>query len=104
MKKCFNTLHKDINQRYSDCQKVEKLLKAIQCSDPELLATKAIIDQNFTRNFIGASGYFSQQVARIHGPAQLEYGQNRSSKRHISAVDCQVGRVGRGRGRHGGRG
>jgi hypothetical protein len=104
MTKCFTTLHKDVDQRYSDRQKVEKLLKAIRCSDPELLAAKAIIDQTFTRDFVGACGYFSQQVARIHGPAQLEYRQNRSRKRHISAVDRQAGRGGRGRGRHNGRG
>jgi hypothetical protein len=30
MTKCFNTLHKDPDQRYSNRQKVEKLLKAIQ--------------------------------------------------------------------------
>jgi hypothetical protein len=54
MTNCFNTLHKDPDQRFSDHQKVEKFLKAIRCSDPELLATKAIIDQNFPRNFIGA--------------------------------------------------
>jgi hypothetical protein len=69
MTKCFNTLHKDPDQWFSDHQKVEKLLKAIRCSDPELLTTKAIIDQNFPHNFIGTCGYFSQQVACIHGPA-----------------------------------
>jgi hypothetical protein len=99
MTKCFNTLHKDPDQRFSDCQKVEKLLKAIRCSDSELLAAKAIIDQNFPRNFIGACGYFSQQVARIHGPAQLEYHQSRHRKRGISAVNTRPNRGGRGRGR-----
>ena len=89
MTKCFNTLHKDPDQRFSDRQKVEKLLKAIRCSDPELLAAKAIIDQNFPRNFIGACGYFSQQVARVHGPAQLEYRQSSHRKRGISAVDTR---------------
>lgn len=54
MTKCFNTLHKYPNQQFSDRQKVEKLLKAIRCSDPELLAAKAIIDQNFLCNVIGA--------------------------------------------------
>jgi transposase-like protein len=103
MTKCFNTLHKDPNQRYSNCQKVEKLLKAIRCTDPELLAAKAIIDQNFPCNFIGACGCFSQQVARIHGPAQLEYWQSRHRKRGISAVDTRPTRGGRGRGRFGNR-
>jgi hypothetical protein len=33
MTKCFNTLHKDPDQCYSNRQKVEKLLKAIRCQD-----------------------------------------------------------------------
>jgi hypothetical protein len=86
MTKCFNTLHKDLDQQFSDCQKVEKLLKAICCLGPELLAAKAIINQNFPYNFIGACRYFSQQVVCIHGPAQLEYCQSRHRKRGISAV------------------
>jgi uncharacterized membrane protein YgcG len=103
MTKCFNTLHKDPDQRYSDRQKVEKLLKAIRCQDPELLAAKVVIDQQYPRNFIEACGYFSQQVARIHGPAQLEYRQSKNKKRGIYAVDSRAGRGGRARGRFGGR-
>jgi hypothetical protein len=78
MTKCFNTLHKDPNQRYSDHQKVEKLLKTIRCQDAELLAAKVVVDQQYPRNFIGACGYFLQQVARVHGTAQLEYRQAKS--------------------------
>ena len=48
--------------------------------------------------------YFSQQVARIHGPAQLEYRQSRNKKRGIYAIDSRAGRGGRARGRFGGRG
>ena len=105
--KCFNTLHKDPDQRYSDRQKVEKLLKTIKCQQGELLAAKVVIDQNYPRNFTGACGYFSQQVACIHGPAQLEYKQQRSKKRGIYAIDSrsQCGGHGCGRtGNHGGRG
>ena len=104
MTKCFNTLHKDPDQRYSDRQKVEKLLKAIKCQEGELLAAKVVIDQQYPRNFAGACGYFSQQVARIHGPAQLEYKQQRGKKRGIYAIDARAGRGGRGRGRTGSRG
>jgi hypothetical protein len=91
MTKCFNTLHKDVNQRYSDRQKVEKLLKAIKCQEGELLAAKVVIDQQYPHDFIGACGYFSQQVTRIHGPAQLEYKQQRGKKRGIYAIDSQAG-------------
>jgi hypothetical protein len=87
MTKCFNTLHKDVDQRFSDRQKVEKLLTAIRCQDAELLAAKAVIDQQYPRDFIGACGYFSQQVARIHGSAQLEYKQSRNKKRGVYAID-----------------
>jgi hypothetical protein len=104
MTKCFNTLHKDVDQRYSDRQKVEKLLKAIRCQDQELLAAKVVIDQQYPRDFIAACGYFSQQVARVHGPAQLEYRQQKSKKRGIYSVDSRAPRGGRSRGRFGGRG
>lgn len=103
MTKCFNTLHKDPDQRYSDRQKVEKLLKSIKCQEGELLAAKVVIDQQYPRDFVGACGYFSQQVARIHGPAQLEYKQQRGKKRGIYAIDTRQGRGGRGRGRTGNR-
>jgi hypothetical protein len=52
MTKCFNTLRKDPDQRYSDHQKVEKLLKAIRCQDAELLAAKVVVDQQYPRYFI----------------------------------------------------
>ena len=104
MTKCFNTLHKDVNQRYLDHQKVEKLLKVIQCQDAELIASKSIIDQQFLHNFIGACSFFSTQVARVHGPAQLEYKNARNRKRGIYAVDSQSQRGGRGCGHYGGHG
>ncbi len=104
MTKCFNTLHKDPDQRYSDRQKVEKLLKSIKCQEGELLAAKVVIDQQYPRDFVRACGYFSQQVARIHGPAQLEYKQQRGKKRGIYAIDTRQGHGGRGRGRTGNRG
>ena len=80
MTKCFNTLHKDVDQQYSDQQKVKKILKAICCQDAELLAAKSIITQQYPRDFVGACAYFLQQVARIHGPAQLECYQSRNKK------------------------
>ena len=47
MMKCFNMLHKDPDQCYSDHQKVEKLLKTIKCQEGELLAAKVVIDQQY---------------------------------------------------------
>ena len=80
MTKCFNTLHKDVDRCYSDCQKVEKLLKAIQCQDAELIMVTSVMDQQFPHNFVGACSFFSTQVACVHGPAQLEYKNARNRK------------------------
>ena len=104
MTKCFNTLHKDPDERYSDRRKVEKLLKMIKCQDTELLAAKSLIDERFSRDYIGACSFFSKQVARVHGPAQLEYKQSRGKKRGVYAVDSRSQRGGRGRGRQANRG
>jgi hypothetical protein len=48
-------------------QKVEKLLKAIHCQDAELLAAKVVIDQQYA-----LAPVTFLNVARVHGPAQLE--------------------------------
>jgi hypothetical protein len=89
MMKCFHTLHKDPDQRYySEQRKVEKLLTAI----PELTAAKVLTESLHGNNFANACGYFSQQVSRVHGPAQLEYRQEgKSCKRGIYAIDSQAG-------------
>ena len=99
--KCFTTLDKDLDERVSARQKVERLLKGINTPDNELLACKAVISQNYRADFPGACAYFSQEVAQLHGGAQLENRKNR--KWRISEVSTGRGRGG-GRGRSGGRG
>jgi hypothetical protein len=81
MTKCFNTLHKDVDQCYSDRQKVEKLLKAIKCQEGKRLAAIVVIVQQYPQDFIGMCGYFSQQVTRIHGLSQLEYNKRQRGKK-----------------------
>ena len=103
MTKCFQTLHKDADQRYSDRQKVEKFLKGVMVQEPELAGAKAVIDMQFPRDFTGACSYFSTQVARVHGPAVLESKQ-RGRKRGIYSIQSGRGGRGRGRSRFGGRG
>jgi hypothetical protein len=66
MTKCFNTLHKDPDQHYLDQQKVKKLLKSIHCQDAKLLAAKVVMDLQYPQHFIGACGFFSQQVAQAN--------------------------------------
>ena len=72
MTRCFNMFHKDLNQHYLDHQKVEKLLKTIQCQETELMVVKSLIDQQFSCDFIGVCAFFLKQVTSVHGPAQLE--------------------------------
>jgi hypothetical protein len=99
MTKCFNTLHKDPDQRNStDPQKaLEKLLEAIHCQDAELLVAKEVVaNQQYSQYFIGACSNFSQQVARVHGPARLECRPAKSKKCVIYTINQQAGHGGWG--------
>ena len=98
--KAFITLEKDPDEAFSERQKVNKLLEGIQSSDVELQSCKAVITSQHAADFAGACAYFSQQVSRIHGGAQLE--QQKYKKRRISQVSTTQG--GRFGGRRGGRG
>jgi hypothetical protein len=100
MSKCFNTLHKDVDQRLSDRQKVEKLLSVITSDNTELIAAKVYINMAYPLDFVKACNYFSAEVARVTGPAVMENRRNTSRKRQISSTDSR----GRGRSRTGGRG
>ena len=112
--KVFVSLDKDLDEALSNQQKIEKLLKGINTPDTELTASKAVIMLNYPYDFTRACSYFSQQVSRLHGRAQLENKKYR--KRRISEVRTRGGhgqggcgryeRGGRrsGRGGRGGRG
>ena len=64
--KAFTTLEKDEDERLSNHQKVEQLIKGINTGDAELQASKVVIMQNYPRDFIGACVYFSQQDSWLH--------------------------------------
>ena len=103
MTKAFATLDKDDQESLTERQKVSKLLKGINTPDVELTGSKAVVAQNFPEDFSGACAYFSAQVSRIHGAAQLE--SRRYRKRNVSQLETGRGASrGRGRGRFGGRG
>jgi hypothetical protein len=72
LSKLFSTLDKDLDERYSECQKVEKLLQCIQMPDMEVVAQKSVIASQCANDFLGACNYFSAHVSRLHGRAQLE--------------------------------
>jgi hypothetical protein len=104
MTKCFNTLYKDEEERYTERRKVERLIASIRCEDAELIAAKVVIGQQYPRDFVAACGYFSKEVARVYGAAQLEYKQTKTKKRGVYAIDSRGGQGGRGRRRFGIRG
>jgi hypothetical protein len=63
LSKSFSTLDKDPNERYSEHQKVEKLLQCIQMPDMEVVAQKLVIASQYANDFSGACNYFSAQVS-----------------------------------------
>jgi hypothetical protein len=79
MTKCFNMLHKDQDQRYSDQRKVEKLLKAIRCTDPELIAAKSSWKASSDATPLALVATFHSKFPEsTDQPAQLEYRQAKS--------------------------
>jgi hypothetical protein len=106
LSKLFSILDKDLDERLSEHQKVEKLLSCIQTQVMEMVAQKSIIASQYLNDFLGACNYFSAQVSRLHAGAQLENSKYKN-KRNISAMQGRGsgrdGGHGRGRGRFGGR-
>jgi hypothetical protein len=47
LSKSFSTLDKDPDERYLECQKVEKLLQCIQTPDMEVVAQKSVIASQY---------------------------------------------------------
>ena len=80
--KFFSNLDKDIDEKLSDIQKVNALLKGIKTQDMELSASKAVISQQYPHDLAADCVYFSKEVARLHGGAQLE-NQHNHRKCHI---------------------
>lgn len=99
LKRIFQVLNKDPDERVSPRQQVEYLLKGIRTEDGELKGSKAVISNQYARDFDAACAFFSREVSRLHGPAQLEAARNKGKKRGIYAFEAG----GRGRGRFGGR-
>jgi hypothetical protein len=77
-------------KRYSECQKVEKLLQCIQMPDMEVVAQKSVIASQHANDFSGTCNYFSAQVSRLHGGAHLE---NSKYTKSIMCLLCMVTEV-----------
>jgi hypothetical protein len=104
LSKSFSTLDKDPDERYSEHQKVEKLLQCIQMLDMEVVAQKSAIALQYANDFSGTCNHFLAQVSRLHSGAQLE--NSKYTKKHnVSAMYGCGGRDGScsgGRGCFGG--
>ncbi len=72
LSKSFSTLDKDLDERYSEHQKVEKLLQCIQMPDMEVVGQKLVIASQYANDFSGACNYFLAEVSCLHGGAQME--------------------------------
>jgi hypothetical protein len=62
LSKSFSTVDKDLNERYSECQKVDKLLQCIQMLDMKVVAQKLVIVSQYVNDFLGLCNYFLAQV------------------------------------------
>jgi hypothetical protein len=51
LSKSFSTLDKDPDERFSECEKVEKLLQCIQTPDMEVVAQKSVIASQYQMSF-----------------------------------------------------
>jgi hypothetical protein len=58
LSKSFSSLDKDPDERYSEHQKVEKLLWCIQTPDMEVVDQKSVIASQYANDFSGACNYF----------------------------------------------
>jgi hypothetical protein len=90
LSKSFSALDKDLDERYSECQKVEKLLQCIQTPGMEVVAQKLVIASQHANDFSGTCNYFSAQVSHLHGGAQL-VNSKYMKKRNVSAIyGCRI--------------
>jgi hypothetical protein len=85
LSKSFSALDKDPDKRYSECQKVEKLLQYIQMLDMEVVAQKPVIVSQYANDFLGACNYFLAQVSHLHSSVQLENSKY-MKRRNVSAM------------------
>ena len=107
--KCFSTLDKDEDKNLSDQQKVNAIINGIKVQDVNLMADTSYIAGQYPRDVTMACAYFSREVDRIHGSAQVAGQTNCRKRRVIYSTDSsgrgpdRFGNLGRGRGRGFGR-
>ena len=112
--KLFSALDKDKDEKLSDQQKVNAIIIGIRVQDVQLMAATSCIAGKYFCDVTMLCAYFSREVARIHGSAQVAGQTSRRKRRKIYSADisgrgrCHFGNRGRGRrrgyGKNNGRG
>ena len=93
-------MDKDEDEKLSDQQNVNAIINGIKVQDVQLMAATSYIAGKYPRDVTMACAYFSREVARIHGSAQVAGQTNRRKRCEINSSDSS----GRGRGFFGNRG
>ena len=81
--KCFSTLDKDEDEKLSDQKKVNAIIDGIKVQDVQLMAATSYTAGQYLRDATMVCTYFSREVARIHGSAQVAGQTNRHKRRGI---------------------
>ena len=95
--KCFSTLDKYEDGKLSDQQKVNAIINVIKVQEVQLMEATAYIAGQYPCDVTMACAYFSKEVSRIHGSAQVAGQTSRHKRCQIYSVDSS----GRSRGRFG---
>ena len=88
--KCFSTLDKDEDEKLSDQLKVNAIIKGIRFQDVQLVVATLYIAGQYPRDVIMVCTYFSREVARIHGSAQVDVQTSRRKRRQIYSAYSSV--------------
>jgi hypothetical protein len=87
LKHNFQELDKDPNERLSNHQQVEHLLRGICMDDAELEGAKAVVSSQHGNDFDAACLHFSHDLSQVHGLADIEAARCRMKKHGIYAAD-----------------
>ena len=98
--KCFSTLDKDEYEKLSDQKKFNAIINGIRIQDVQLMSYTSYIAGQYPRDVTMVCAYFSREISRIHGSAQVSGQTSRRKHRQIYSADSS----GRGRGSFGNRG
>ena len=81
--KCFSNLDKDEYEKLSYQQNFNAIINGIIVQDVQLMEATSYIAGKYPRDVTMACAYFSREVARIHGSAQVAGQMSRRKRPQI---------------------